>query len=95
MLTPKRGSYATTAEPEDVRERALGWLRTIYPAAAKKRIARDFSVSVETAKAWLSRGLPLRRVDEVIERLDAAIEVRERELRQIREQLASARQRRP
>lgn len=64
-------------------------LRFAYGAGARKKIAREFNVSVETAKMWLSgqRQFPLARRAELAERIRERLIERDRLSNEIWRQL--------
>ena len=52
-------------------------LKFVYEPHAAKKIARDFSVAVRTAKFWLSGRFPVARREELAARITARLEERD------------------
>jgi hypothetical protein len=55
-------------------------LRLLWPVHTRKQVARWFEVSIETAKDWLTRGVPARRRIELAYAIEAEIPRLEREI---------------
>ena len=63
-------------------------LRLVYSPNAAKKIAREFGVSVATAKVWLAGRFPVARRDDLAQRINAELDRTEAMRAEIRRQWA-------
>lgn len=81
MQTPRKGVRLTAA----ALRLPPAPLRFVFPTGARKRIARAFRISVETAHDWLRYGVPAGRRADLARVINAELDRIEADIRRIRE----------